>query len=96
LRSVVLWKNLVIAFGDTPIFKIHDKSQNLVFLIEINSGHLDDADCLLVHLDTLFWASTDRTIRSFSLIDSSALRVYYCIFLLSNSYRIDRLDTVSA
>jgi hypothetical protein len=38
LRGVVLWKNLVIAFGDTPIFKIHDKSQDLVFLSRLCLG----------------------------------------------------------
>lgn len=77
LRSVVLWKNLVIASGDTATFKIHDKSQDLILPIEIMSGHLGDAGCLLVHGDILYSGSTDKTIRSLSLIDLTGLRVYY-------------------
>ncbi|KAI3659957.1 hypothetical protein MP638_004984 [Amoeboaphelidium occidentale] len=77
LRSVVLWKNLVVASGDTSMFKIHDKSQDLVLPVEIMSGRLGDTGCILVHADVLFSGGTDKTIRSISLIDFSGLRVFY-------------------
>lgn len=77
LRSIVLWKNFVIAGGDNQALKIQDRSQNSIFPVEIMSGHFSGVVSLIVFEDTLFSASVDRTILRRSLVDYSELKTYF-------------------
>ncbi|KAI3655837.1 hypothetical protein MP638_002839, partial [Amoeboaphelidium occidentale] len=76
LRSIVMWKNVVIAGGDNLGLVIQDRSQNSFFPVQIMSGHTSGVLAMIVFEDTLFSGGVDRKIRHRSLIDYSELKVY--------------------
>lgn len=59
LQILVLWKNVLIAAGDSSTFRMLEKSQNLMFPVEVMSDHSSDVYCLIVFDDTLFSGSSD-------------------------------------
>jgi WD40 repeat protein len=97
LRSVVLWKNLVIAGGDGSTLIIQDKSQNSLFPVEIISGHLRGIICMTVLNDTIFTGGVDSTIRRRSLIDNAIIIIYYGIILsIQKTKIVGHTDSVAA
>lgn len=91
LRSVVPWKNYVIASGDSMELRVLDKSQNSIFPHQVMSGHSDDGVvCLILHGDILFSGGGDKTIRSRNLTNFVDLRVYYGKILVPRECLINR------
>lgn len=77
LWCLALWKNFVVAGGESLVLRIIHKTQNSVSPVEIMSGHSNDVGCMLVLGDTLFSGSIDSTIRRRSLIDFADISIYY-------------------
>lgn len=77
LWCLVLWRNFVIAGGESNELKIQDRSQNSLFPVEVASGPNEQISCMIILNDTLFAGGSNSSIQRHNLIDYAIIKIYY-------------------